>query len=94
MKRAYSLMIFLLGLVILLSIGKAILQNTLSTSGIFVSEAQREVNFYKTQNAILSEELLTASSLTKIAEEASKVGFVSGNNQFVLKTSNPLSLKP
>jgi hypothetical protein len=94
MKRPYFVILFLLTLIVLLSVGKAILQNTFSTSGILVSEAQREVNYYKTQNAILSEELLTASSLTKIAEEASRVGFVSGNNQFVLKTSNPLSLKP
>jgi hypothetical protein len=94
MKKPVIVILFLLGLIIFLSMGKAILQNTLSTSGIFVGDAEREINSYKTQNAILSEELLTASSLTTIVEEANELGFINANNQIVLKTSNPLSLKP
>jgi hypothetical protein len=94
MKRSLLVIMFLVGLVALLSIGKAILQNALSTSGIFVDEAQQEISYYKTQNAILSEELLAASSLSTIAKKAGEAGFVSENNQFVLKTSRPLSYRP
>ena len=70
------------------------LQNTLSTSGIFVSEAEHEISSYKTQNAILSEELLTASSLTNIIEKASEAGFTGENTLMVLNTSRPLAVKP
>jgi hypothetical protein len=94
MNRSILILILLVGLALVLSIGKAILQNTLSTSGIFVSQAKQEIDYYKTQNAILSEELLTASSLSIIAREAEKAGFVGASNQFVLKTSHSLSLRP
>ena len=94
MKKAYILVIFLLGLVVALSVGKAVLQNTLSTSGILVSKVEQEVNFYKTQNAILSEELLTVSSLTSVVEKALASGFTNENAQMILKTSRSLAVKP
>jgi len=94
MKKAYLLTIFLVGLVVLLSVAKAVLQNSLSTSGIYLSKAQQEINYYKTQNAILSEKLLTASSLTTIISKASESGFAGGNNMMVIKTSIPLAAKP
>lgn len=94
MKKSYIVIILLLGLVIALSMGKAVLHNMLSTSGIFVSKAEQEINFYKTQNAILSEELLTASSLTNIIEKATKSGFTNENTLMILKTSRPLAVRP
>lgn len=94
MKKAYILIIFLLGLVITLSMGKAFLHNMLSTSGIFVSKAEQEINFYKTQNSILTEELLTASSLTNVLEKAKQAGFTNENTLMILKTSRPLAVRP
>jgi len=94
MKRSYLIIIFLLGLVIALSLGKAVLQNTLSTSGIFVGNAEQEINSYKAQNAILSEELLTVSSLTNIVEKAKLSGFTNEKTLMILKTSRPLAVKP
>jgi len=94
MKRCYIIIVFLLGLVIALSVGKAVLCNTLSTSGVFISEAKQKINFYKTQNAILSEELLIASSLTNIAEKAKMSGFTGENTLMVVKTSGPLAVRP
>ncbi len=94
MKKSYILIISLLGLVVVLSVVKAVLQNTLSTSGIFVSKVEQEVNFYKTQNAILSEELLTVSSLTNVAQKAQESGFTSENTLMVLKASSPLAVRP
>lgn len=94
MKKAYILIIILLGTVLSLAVGKAILQNTLSTSGIFVSRVERDINFYKTQNAILSEELLIASSLTNITKKAYELGFVNGNALMLIKTSMPLAARP
>jgi len=94
MKKPYIIITFLIGLVIALSIGKAFLHNMLSTSGIFVSEAEKEISFYKTQNAILSERLLTESSLTNITEKAAKAGFTSENKSMVIETSRPLAVRP
>jgi cell division protein FtsL len=94
MRKAYVLIILLLTIVVILSIGKVVVYNTLSTSGIFVSKTEQEINFYKTQNAILSEELLVVSSLTNIAEKAKESGFINKNTLMVLKTSESLAVKP
>lgn len=94
MKKPYAIIIFLIAIFIVLSVGKALLQNMLSTSGIFVSRAEQEVNYYKTQNAVLSEELLAASSLATIAEKAQVFGFTNENSLMVLKASRSLAVKP
>lgn len=94
MKKSYTIITFLLGLVVTLSIGRAVLNNTLSTSGVLVSETEREINLYKTQNAILAQELLTASSLTNIIEKAKVSGFTDENNLMVIKTSGSLAVRP
>jgi len=94
MRKCYIVIIFLLGLVITLSMANAALHNMLSTSGIFVNNVEQEINSYKTQNAILSEELLTASSLTNIIEKANVSGFTSENTLMVIKASRPLAVRP
>lgn len=94
MKKPYLIIIFLFGLVISLSVAKAMLHNMLSTSGVLVSKVESEINFYKTQNAILSEAFLKSSSLANIALKAQDSGFTSENNLMVLKTSRPLAIRP
>lgn len=93
MKKPAFVIIFLLGIVIVLSVVKVIIHNRLSTSGVFVSKIEKEIDFYKTQNAILSEKLLTQSSLTNISEKAEKLGFVKESSLMVLKTSRPLAVR-
>jgi hypothetical protein len=94
MKKCYGIIIFLLGIITVLSIGKAVLQNTLSTSGIYVGKTEQEINSYKTQNAILSEELLAASSLINIAQKAEQTGFTAEKNLMVIKTAKSLAARP
>lgn len=94
MRKCYIIIIFLLGMVVTLSMVRAVLHNTLSTSGILVNNAEKEINFYKTQNAILSEKLLTVSSLTNIAKKAEISGFTSENTLMILKASRPLAARP
>lgn len=94
MKKAYLLITFLLGVTIALAMGKAVLQNTLSTSGVVVDKIDQEISYYKTQNAILSEQLLTISSLTNIEEKAKQAGFVKENSSMVIKTSSSLAVRP
>ena len=84
----------LIGLIVVLSVVKAIAYNRLSTSGVFVGEVEERISFYKTQNAILSEELLTSSSLTNIQAIAGELGFTNKDSSLlVLKTSRPLAVK-
>jgi hypothetical protein len=94
MKKPYLIITILIGLISILSMGKAILQNNFSVSGILISEIEQKINYYKTQNAILSEDLLTASSLVNIIEKASGSGFTNENTLMVLKTSSPLAIRP
>lgn len=94
MKKPIFLIIFLLGLIIALSMVKAVFYNRLSASGAFVGEVEDKINFYKTQNAILSEELLILSSLTSIADKALELGFIKEKDSLlVLKTSRSLAVK-
>lgn len=94
MKKPSLIIISLLAIIITLSLVKAILYNRLSTSGVFVGEAEEEIGFYKTQNALLAEELLKYSSLTNIAEKASELGFTKEESSLmVLKTSRSLAVK-
>ena len=92
MRKPYYIIIFLLGLVVVLSVVKAVAYNRLSTSGVFVGKAEEEISSYKTQNAILSEELLTFSSLTNISAKAEEAGFTNESSLLTLKKSAPLAL--
>lgn len=92
MKKPRSIIIFLLGLIVALSIVKAIVYNRLSTSGVYVGKIEEEISFYKTQNAILSEKLLAFSSLTNVAVKATELGFAKNDYVMVLKTL-PLAVK-
>lgn len=93
MKKSAFIIIFLLGLVVTLSLAKAIIHNRLSTSGVFISRIESGINSYKTENAILSEKLLTYSSLTNIASKALELGFAKEDSLMVLKASNSLAIK-
>lgn len=91
--RKYSLIIiFLLVLVVTLSIVKAVLYNKLSTSGVLVGKLEEEINYYKTQNVILEEKLLSLSSLANISLKAIGLSFVQQDSSLVLKPL-PLAIK-
>lgn len=92
MKKPVLTLIFLIGIIISLSIVKVILYNRLSTSGIIFGKTEEEINNYKTQNAILSEKLLTFSSLTNIAVKAEQLGFTKKDSLIVIGKS-PLAIK-
>ena len=93
MKKPVLIVIVLIGLIVGLSVVKAIVSNRLSTSGGFVGEVEDQISFYKTQNALLTEEFLTASSLTNIAAKALTFGFTNENTPMILKTSRPLAVR-
>ena len=94
MRKPVLIIIFLLGLTVVLSMVNAVAYNRLSTSGVFVGEVEEQISFYKTQNAILSEELFTSSSLTNIVAKASELGFAKEkSSMLMLRTSRSLAVK-
>lgn len=92
MKKSYKIILLLLSIVAVLSVAKVILHNAFSTSGIFISKIEQEIKDYKTQNAIMSEELLATSSLTNLAQKAKQEGFVDSDSLMVIKSSKPLAI--
>ncbi len=93
MKRPAILIIISIFIIIVLSIIKTVVANRLSIAGINLEQIQNELSYYKTQNLVLREKLLTASSLTKIASEAALLGFVEGGSQISLTKPLPLAIK-
>ena len=94
MKKPALVITVLIGLIVVLSVARVVASNRLSISGVFVAELEEKISFYKTQNAILSEELLTSSSLTNIVAKAEELGFTNKDQSLlVLKTSRPLAVK-
>ena len=92
MKKPARIIIFLIGIVIILSVVKVVLYNRLSTSGTFVGKIEEEISSYKTQNAILSEKLLMSSSLTSLSAKAIALGFIRDDSSMVLRTL-PVAIK-
>lgn len=90
--KKYNLILTILILTVLsLSIVRAVLANTMSTSGILLSKLNLEVNFYKIQNEALEERFYSETSLTYLATEAAKLGFNDVKNNFVLTSPLPLA---
>lgn len=65
--------------------------NRISTSGIELSEMQGQIKEYKTENYVLSEKLLTETSLVNIASVAAQIGFVEVKSKIYLSTPLPLA---
>ena len=92
--KKYNLIITALILTTLfLLTARVVISNRMSTSGFALGEVNKEISFYKTQNAILSEHYLASSSFTNLASVAAKLGFVEGKSNFVLTNSLPLAVK-
>lgn len=68
------------------------LVNSISTTGIELSEIQAELTTYKKQNQILKERYLEASSLTNLEKRAEKLGFVEAKSQLYISAPLPLAL--
>lgn len=93
MKKPAILIILLIVTVVALSIFKTFVSNKISTSGTVLGAIEEKINYYKTENALISEKLYTLSSLTSVSEKADKLGFVDEKSTFVLTNPVPIALK-
>lgn len=95
MKRGYMLLGLLGIAVMLLVLVQISIANMLSTGGIQLSQVQAQISLYQRQNAMLEEKIYTLSSLTTVAEEARKLGYVfSSQSTLVIANPQPLAIKP
>ena len=96
MKRGYVLLGVLGGIIVILFIVQISVSNMLSTGGIELSQVQSQIQDYQKENAILKEQIYSVASLTHVAEEAQKLGYVQGvtNSTLVIANPQPLALKP
>lgn len=93
MKKAV-LSIGILALIVFgLSIVRIYISNQVATSSVALEQTQQEVDSYRMGNIQLAESLYTKSSLTNIAEEAAKQGFVAQATDFVLNGQVPVAYK-
>jgi cell division protein FtsL len=76
-----------------LSIVRIYISNQVATSGVVLGQIEQQVDAYKMQNILLAEDLYTKSSLTNIADKASKEGFIEQKTDFVLNGQVPVAYK-
>jgi cell division protein FtsL len=93
MKKQILLIAVLVLIVFGLSIVRIYISNQVATSGVVLGQIQQQIDSYKMENIILAENLYTKSSLTNIAEQASKQGFVPQKTNFVLNGQVPVAYK-
>lgn len=80
-------------IILVLSVVQVVVSNILSTTGITLSHLEDEIRVLKKENSALSEQVLTASSLTRIASSASELGFVDSKSYVFVTAPLPLAQK-
>jgi hypothetical protein len=93
MKKPIVFIVSLLIIVLSLSIIRIYISNQIATSGVVLGQVQSEIDLSKTQNIILAEKLYSESSLTNIAERATRDGYVAQSSDFVVNGQIPVAFK-
>jgi type II secretory pathway pseudopilin PulG len=93
MKKAVLSILALVLIVFGLSLVRIYISNQVSTSGVVLGQIQQQIDTYKMENIQLAENLYTKSSLTNIAEQAQKQGFVEQKTDFVINGQVPVAYK-
>lgn len=79
--------------IVVLSIVRVSILNSISTTGIELVNLQNDITKYKKENVLLKEEYLAVSSLTTIDKQAKSLGFVDTKAHIYLNTPLPLALR-
>ena len=80
--------------IITLSIVQISVSNSLSTTGIGLLKIEKQVKQYRKENALLSQRILELSSYTRIASQASEMGFIEEKSQMAVTGPLPIASKP
>lgn len=93
MKKYKLILKFLVVIALFLAVGRVVVSNLISTSGVELGRINEEIAVVKTQNDSLREELFSKSSLENIASEAAKIGFTDKKENFVLTSPLPIAAR-
>lgn len=93
MKKYTLILKFLIAIMFVLAVGRVVVSNLISTSGVEFGVLNEEIAAIKTQNDSLREELFSKKSLENIASEAAKIGFTDNRESFVLTSPPPVALR-
>jgi hypothetical protein len=92
MKKPILLLSGIIFIILSLSIVQVSVANSMSTTGVELSQLQKELAKYEKENKLLEERYLEAASLTNLDKQAKKIGFVESKSQEYLSTPLPLAL--
>ncbi|MEK7502409.1 MAG: hypothetical protein AAB609_02695 [Patescibacteria group bacterium] len=93
MKKPTFIIFIILFLIVTLFLARAVVSNSLSTTGLILLKFESQLNSYKIENSMLKEKLLSLTSLSHISSESSQLGFVENKNSFTLSKPLPLAIK-
>lgn len=93
MKKPLFFLSLLFMTILVLSVVQVVATNRLSTTGTTLGALQDEIKKYKTENAILKETVLEASSLTQIASSAATLGLEPSKSHVFVGQPQPIALQ-
>ncbi len=93
MKKAVLSILVLVLIVFGLSLVRIYISNQVSTSGVVLGQIDAQIDSYKMENIQLAQNLYEKASLTNIAEQAQKQGFVEQKTDFVINGQVPVAYK-
>lgn len=93
MKKSTLILVISLVVTIIFSLIQVILSNSFSTAGSEMAKMENQLLLYKTENVLLKQRLLYASSLTRISSEAAQLGFIQKRAQVFLTDSAAFAIK-
>lgn len=91
MKRRTVFLI--VGLVLVLAVMKIFLTATLATTGVDLDQMRKEAKGMEEQNLLLKEEIVSLSALSRISQEATKLGLRKSGNIVSLTLEVPLAMR-
>jgi len=92
MKKAKFYIGITLVAIVVLSIVRVVVTNTIVTSGIDLGKMQSRIKVLKKENTLLHQKVLELSSLHYIASQAGELGFVNSKNEIVISSPLPIAL--
>ncbi len=91
MKKPILLLGSLFALVVILSVIRISLVNSISTNGVELVDLQTQAEEYQKENELLKEQYLLAASLTNINAKAKSMGFVPTKSHLNMAAPLPLA---
>lgn len=91
-QKKFNLTPFIFGLVFLLVLTQLAISHSLATRGERLRQLEVKARELQRENSILAEEINQAGSLSRIAQEAERLGLVKAGQVFHLTSQVPVAL--